>query len=324
MMQTGIPFDLIAKYLANECSEEEKKRLYNWKNANAENNETFELMKKTWTGVPDPEYTPNVEKALESVTSRLPEQKKKQSLWSSGWIKIAAIFVLGTGVFGIYKFLWTGAEMIEVTSAPGTKPKEIILPDNSKIILSQNSELRYPSEFKKNIRSIEFSGEAYFDIAPDKTRPFVIESELTTTRVTGTEFNLRTYKEDSIIKITVTEGSVSFKAKNNNALVMVGVGEAGTLHVKTNVLTKEQNDDRNFMAWRDGKLSFENETLGSALKTLSRYYNKTFITSTKLDTVIFNGYFDSMDIQGASEYIEMILDVNIVEENNQFVLRPNN
>lgn len=324
-MQPEIPYDIIAKYLAGECSEKEKELLENWRKEKAENNETFELMKNTWTDIPGPEYSPDVEKALKSVSSRLPEQKKKHTLSSSPWLKIAAAFVLGLGLLGVYNLIWSGPKMIEVITASADFPQEIILPDNSIIILGKNSELKYPSKFKGNTRTIEFTGEAYFDITSNQNKPFIIESEFTTAKVVGTAFNLRSFKKDTLVKITVTEGLVSFKVKNDSehAEVLVGIGEVGKLNVKTNTISKETNRDKNFMAWQNGKLTFENEKLGTALKTLSIYYGKTFTAIQDLDTTTFNGYFDSMSIKEAAEYMEMVLDVTITEKNNQFVLKPN-
>jgi ferric-dicitrate binding protein FerR (iron transport regulator) len=326
IMNQEIPFDIIAKYFAGECSEKEEERLENWKKENNDNYETFEIMRKTWSEVPTPDYSPNVEEALKSVSAKLPSQKKKLVANAPFWIKIAAVLVLGIGLFGVYNLIWPNPKMVQVIISSLDPQKEIILPDNSKIILGRNSELSYPARFRGKTRTIEFSGEAYFEITSDKNKPFVIESDFTTTKIVGTAFNLRSYKNDSVVKITVTEGLVSFKAKHKkeNPEVMVGVGEVGKLDVRSNNISKELNSDINFLAWQNGKLSFKDEKLGTALKTLSEFYGKTFTTTQNFDTTVFNGFFDSLDVKEAIEYMEIVLDVTISEKNNQFVLKPNN
>lgn len=324
-MSQEIPFDIIAKFFAGECSEQEEIVLEDWKNMNVENNETFEHMKKTWSEIPKPDYSPNVEEALKSVSAKLPKQKKKSDIGYRMWIKIAAILVAGIGLIGIYNLIWSDPKMVQVIISSSDSPKEIVLPDNSKVVLGKNSELNYPKKFRGKTRTVEFSGEAFFEITSNKEKPFIIESDFTTTQVVGTAFNLRSYKNDTVVKIIVTEGLVSFKMKNNNenSEVMVGVGEVGKLNVISKKISKDVNLDNNFLAWQDGKLSFKNEKLEIALKTISAFYGKTFITTENLDSTVFNAFFDNLSINEAIEYMELVLDVSIAEENNQFILKPN-
>ena len=76
------------------------------------------------------------------------------------------------------------------------------------------------------------------------------------------------------------------------------------------------------MAWRNGKISFENEKLSTALKVLSEYYGKTFVASEGLDSTTINAYFDSFSIPVAKEYMEQILEnVIVTEEREKIVLR---
>lgn len=322
-MHTEIPYDIIAKYFAGECTNNEKQELEAWKKASTSNFETFELMKKTWSDIPPPTYEPDIEKALEKVTAKLPAQKRKNTLLNSGWIRIAAALIVGLGLFGLYfKFQ---SDTKSIVTALGDSPLEIVLPDNSKVVLSQNSELKYPKHFRGKHRLVQFTGEAFFEITPNSEKPFIIESAFTRTKVVGTAFNLKAYKTDTVIEVFVTEGVVAFhsKTETKHNQVLVGVGEVGKLNVKNHTLTKEINRDKNFMAWRDGKLIFENEALGDALKTLSVYYGKTFAAPESLDTLKFNGYFDNMSVQEAKEYMETLLDVSIDDTNNQLVLKPN-
>jgi ferric-dicitrate binding protein FerR (iron transport regulator) len=324
-MSQEIPYDIIAKFFAGECSEQEEIVLEEWKNMNVENNETFEHMKKTWSEIPKSDYSPNVEEALKSVSAKLPEQKKKSDVGYRMWFKIAAILVAGIGLIGIYNLIWSDSKEIQVIISSSESPKEIILPDNSKVVLGKNSELNYPKKFRGQTRTVEFSGQAFFEISPNKEKPFIIESDFTTTQVVGTAFNLRSYKNDSVVKITVTKGLVSFKMKSNNedSEVMVGVGEVGKLNVISKIISKDVNLDANFLAWQNGKLSFKNEKLEIALKTISAFYGRTFTTTEHLDSTVFNAFFDSLSLNEAIEYMELVLDVSIAEENKQFVLKPN-
>jgi transmembrane sensor len=323
IMQAEIPYDIIAKYFAGECTDNEKQELEAWKNESTTNSETFEFMKKTWSDMPVPAYEPDVEKALEEVSAKLPAQKKKNTGLTSVWLKIAAVLIVCLGLSGLYLKFQPGTESI--ITAQGDKPLEIVLPDNSKVVISENSELKYPKHFRGKQRLVKFTGEAFFEITPNSEKPFIIESEYTRTKVVGTAFNLKAHKTDTVVEVFVTEGIVAFhsKTKTKHNQVLVGVGEVGKLNVKNLTLTKEINKDKNFMAWRNGKLTFENAALGHALKTLSAYYGKTFTAPEGMDTLKFNGYFDNMSVQEAKEYMETLLDVSIDDANNRFVLKPN-
>lgn len=321
MMEQNIPFELIAKYLSGQCSEAESIELQKWTEARKENKETFEQMEKSWDNIPFNNYEPNIESALNKVSARLPEQKQKRTISRSTWLSIAAVLVVGLGLFGVYNSMSRKIQFIEVANLTNTT-KQVILPDGSIIALSKDSELKYPEIFAADIRKIQFSGEAYFDIETNKEKPFVIESGIAITKVLGTEFNLKALKSDSLVKVTVTEGLVSLNINSKEAKkeVLVEVGEVGKLDVVNRQVTKEKNSDLNFMAWKDGKLSFENKALKDALEELSSYYKKDFIAPAELKDELFNGYFDSMNIDEAKSHLEMLLEVSIVAKGDILVL----
>lgn len=323
-MEQDIPFDLIAKFLSGECSNEEISALNDWKNKRKEHIEIFNQMKKNWTEVPTPPYTPDVENALDKVSSKLPKQKKPVAFYNQSRFKIAAVLIIGLGLFGIYRTFWYSPEMKEISTLANSAPRNVFLPDGSKVILSKNSTLKFPERFNSKERRIEFTGEAYFEITPNKKKPFYIESDFAETKVVGTAFNLKILKNDSVAKVTVTEGIVSFNLKEHSKEqdILVQAGEVGKIDSKNKIITKEKNNDKNFMAWRDGKISFEDEKLGNALEVLSDYYGKTFIASDDLDSTIINAYFDSFSIPVAKEYMEQILDnVSVTEEGDKIILR---
>ncbi len=322
-MENNIPFELIAKFLSEQCSEAENKELLKWIEEKNENRETFEQMKKSWDEIPSNNYEPDTERALNKVSGRLPKQKKKSGLSKSNWLSIAAVLVIGLGLFGVYKSQSNSVEIIEIANTTSST-MDLLLPDGSKVILNKDSELKYPEKFAADIRKIEFTGEAYFDIEPNKEKPFVIESGLAQTKVLGTEFNLRAKKSDSFVKVTVTEGIVSLRLKDKQSSkeLKVEVGEAGNIDLTRKKITKEKNTDINFMAWKDGKLSFENKLLKEALEELSAYYKKDFIAPAELEQEYFNGYFDSMNLEDAKKHLEMLLDVTIVKKGEVLILEP--
>ena len=97
---------------------------------------------------------------------------------------------------------------------------------------------------------MQLKGEAYFEIQPDKIKPFVISANGTETRVLGTTFNLRAYeKEDPVL--TVVSGKVAFtNERSRKDVLLLTKGEKATLHKKGNTLTKKKNDQQHFLDWK--------------------------------------------------------------------------
>jgi ferric-dicitrate binding protein FerR (iron transport regulator) len=202
-------------------------------------------------------------------------------------------------------------------------PISISLSDGSRITLKSGSVLNYPRKFTKLSRTISFSGEAYFEIARDEKRPFVIESGKAITRVLGTKFNLRAYAKDTAFTVTVTEGLVAFGI--DNKLVHVQKGETGKITISSGQVSRFLNTDPNFMAWKTGIFTFSDTRVDDALKQLSAFYGTSFVVETpELDSALFNFTSDSLSIQELIDNLEIALDAQIIRKENAYYIRQLN
>lgn len=318
----NIPDELIAKFLMNECSESELKHLEEWKMADPKNLEEFSRMKKMMDEATTEAYEPDLENALHSVSQRILQTTHKTPGFLYYGIRIASAIIIGAGILGlVLKF--GNSNQITIAALPGEHLKEIILPDGSQVTLNEGSILKYTKKFKGEERNVSFEGEAYFKIARNENKPFIIESGNTITRVLGTEFNLIANKADSVVKITVTEGLVSFNLEKENIRkeVKVGAGQIGEIDVKKGIITSKVNDDLNFLAWKNGILTFDNQEFGVAIQTISSFYGeKIEIQDSMLSAAIFTATFDSLDFDEVLTTIELIMDVNIERENDAFII----
>jgi transmembrane sensor len=271
---------------------------------------------------PEP-YKPDVEHALSNVSARLGKQNPKQTNTRKLWMSVAAALVIGLGIFAVVKIGTSKVTMYTVETYADATLKTIVLPDKSTVVLRQNSKIVYPSAFKGEERKIEFSGEAYFVITPDKSKPFVIESRKTTTKVLGTEFNLKSVITDTIVRLTVTKGLVSFSIHSAKTAseVKVAAGEVGEVNLAQEKVEKFANSDPNFLAWKTGKLVFENQELGSAIKTISEYYHQPFVLAAGLDTIAFSSTLDSLTFYQALENLQLTLAVEIKLENGVYKIK---
>jgi len=146
----------------------------------------------------------------------------------------------------------------------------LILPDKSKVWLNAASSVTYSADLLDDgIRRVHLEGEAYFEIAKDKKRPFVVSTANHDIEVLGTHFNISSYADESTTTTTLVEGSVkvrkadlSYTLKPNQQSQLI----SGLFNVK-NVNAED------VVAWKDGIFLFEDETLQSIMKKISRWYN---------------------------------------------------
>lgn len=150
---------------------------------------------------------------------------------------------------------------------------QIILPDGTKVWLNAASSLKYPEVFIGNERKVELTGEAYFEVAKNKAKPFHVKSGSQDLEVLGTHFNVNSYLDERTIKTTLIEGSV--KVSNNKSFKILKPGEQSIAGVSENsiiqLVSNVDTDDET--AWKNGLFQFSNEELKTILNQLERWYD---------------------------------------------------
>ncbi|KQR66910.1 FecR family protein [Pedobacter sp. Leaf176] len=158
-------------------------------------------------------------------------------------------------------------------STPNGGQYQVVLPDRTKVWLNAASSLRYPEVFTGNQRLVELTGEAYFEVAKNKSMPFRVQSQNQTVEVLGTHFNINSYLDDSTIKTTLLEGSVLVSnAKFSKMLrpgeqAITGTGKHAAIKIATGVDTADET------AWKNGLFQFNDSELKIILNQLERWYD---------------------------------------------------
>ena len=146
----------------------------------------------------------------------------------------------------------------------------LILGDGSTVYLNAESQLTYPARFSGNERKVHLIGEAYFKVAKDSAKPFIVETEPLQIRVLGTEFGVRAYSDEECIKTTLKEGKVSVAAKKEQRVLMPDM--QAVFNKSDEYLEVKKVDVNLFIGWKEGRLIFDNCPLEQVLKDLSRWY----------------------------------------------------
>lgn len=204
------------------------------------------------------------------------------------WLTIAAsvsiLLLLAASLrfFSVYQPFTNDVTYVEKHNEKGMR-SEILLSDGSIIWLNADSEIHYPEVFDSQTRDIYLSGEAYFDIAPDTTLPFIIHLENNQIRVLGTSFNVKAYKEDDVVETTVVSGKVAFirtgslASKDQKDTLLLTPNFKALYSKQTGKFTKAEVDARLDTAWKDGKLLFKSTQFAEVGKVLERTFGKKVI-----------------------------------------------
>lgn len=317
-MDNNVTYELVARYFTGNCNAEEKQLVENWRDANPDNLEAYAQYRAIWENARQPKnaFSPNVESALGKVNKQLTsvsERKPRKVVSFARYtLRIAAALTIGIGLWLSYTLLWKNQEATLLVAESGNAKKEVVLSDGTHIWLNKSSMLRYPETFKGKERKVYIEGEAYFDVAKNPSMPFVIETSQSVVTVLGTEFNLRARKNEALIVVTVTEGKVSFAGKQTKTSnpVYLMAGDKGLLNNFINELHVEKAQDPNNLAWKTGKLVFNNTPLDKVAADLSSYFNTTItVESDAKKEIPFTSTFENQKLSDILQIMELSLGV---------------
>ncbi len=271
--------ELIHKKSTNELTSDEHQLLESLLE-NKENQLLAQQIEATWEKSLDyqKDFTPNVEFGLSKLKARMNEEKttspKVVPLRNRrSWLRIAAaVAILIVG--GLFTFSqlnrgmdWQNVAVTDITN-------DLTLADGSKIAINSASEFEYPTEFSKEERRVKLKGEAFFDIAKNPEKPFIIEAGDLRIRVLGTSFNVRNYGNESLAEITVRSGRVEVTHKNGGFTKILEANDQLTFDKKRlKVRDVSKDNNLNALGWWSGKLVFTNEKTSRVKQAIERTYD---------------------------------------------------
>lgn len=261
----------------------------------------FNELKDKWTSTPEKGILP--EGVKHRMWNNIEKATIKKRRRSYRWIAAACILLLlSIGSYQIFTAYNTNeAKMITVQTYPDDI-RLLRLPDGSRVWVNQNTRIEYPETFKEDTRPVVLQGEAYFDVAKDKSKPFIITSGKITTTVVGTSFSITSYKGNAP-EVLVRSGKV--KVKSNENEVFLERGDAAIYEPKSNRLHKRDNIAVPEPKWKKALIDVDGLTLHEVLTILKK--DNTFTVnyaSDDLRTLKIRGTLDSR--QGYEEMFQTI------------------
>jgi len=320
--------DLVTRYFSGETTEDELRLLSDWLKADAKNEEFFTQFRKTWQLVEKQNIhasvNPDLEwKAIQSKINtsagqidspvKVIQLNQKKSLISSShsiWLAAAAVVILLISTVQLYYYF---SKPSNITVTAQASNIEQILPDGSVVSLHAGSQITYPSAFDSKTRKVELKGEAYFEVAHDKTKPFIVASGDARVEVLGTKFNVNTLTSAGTMEVILTSGKVSvFYSRNPQENVLLSPGEKAVLLVDKEQISKTPNADPNYMAWKTRVLEFDNETLEQVVITLQNVYQTPVkLADPALSMCRVTASFDGQSLESVLQVIKETLDLQV-------------
>jgi len=297
---------------------------------NMEDIELFnEISKSVWEEsieIKEPDYQQKEHYKKEASALLRKIKYKRFSISTKQIIRVAAsIAIVITVVLGIQEFQnrkeLAQNEYIELNVKRG-QTQQLTLADGTKLFLNAGSSLRYPATFSGKNRTVELNGEAYFEVAPDANKPFIIHTGNMDIKVLGTTFNIKSYNEDDRAIVSVNSGKVQVDLAES--MMRLVANEQIVLDKKSGELQKNIISTNDAKGWMNGSLSFKNTTIDNVAKELMRIYNcKIIIKDSTAMNVLVSGAIESKSLDSVLKSIYYSTGIRYRKESDTIVLSLN-
>ena len=199
------------------------------------------------------------------------------------------------------------------------------LDDGTRVHLNYNTSLTYPVRFSGKTREVELTGEAFFFVAKDQKRPFIVHTPQGDVRVYGTEFDVKTSSPDREQgTIVLVSGSVGFSPKGGMETVIKPGQEISYSHTNPASITVRNVEVTPYTAWNTGVFVFENSTLQQLMNVLAQWYSVEDVVyeDDNLRTIHFTGSLERYgDIRNVMQAITTVCDVEMIRQGETVVIR---
>lgn len=199
----------------------------------------------------------------------------------------------------------------------------LVLSDGTVVYINSESCLEFPSKFTGSQREVKLQGEAYFSVSKNSNSRFIVKTNEMDIVVTGTEFNIKAYKEENTVQTTLVNGLVSIATgKDRQNIVNLVPAQQAELNLTTRRLDVKEVDIHPFIAWKNGQFIFKGDRLEDIMIVLARWYDfEVFYRNEEVKNLVFAGKINRMEVvDPILEIMESTKKVNIEVKGKTIVL----
>lgn len=272
--------NLLVAYFTGHLTDDERSEILSLLDTDDEFAVCFREMEEAYVSACIPVFEKTKAENYKLIERRIHVRRKTVYFWKPFAIaaSMAAIMLLGAALYTGHKFhdaecFLCQSDIMTVTAKNGTGT-ETILPDGTRVCLNAESTLSFNRHFGRGSRDVTLSGEGYFEVASDASRPFHVHSGNTCVTVKGTTFNVRNYEDEPDITVSLLEGSVVLNTESDEAILTPGY--CAIVSRDSNVIRTRLSDPY-AAEWIKGKIVFTDKSIPEILRYVERNYGVRFV-----------------------------------------------
>lgn len=312
--------EMLISYLLNEVSADDARQIDEWRRFNIENERRFEQFRLIWESSKNFKSDAGIDAyaSLQKVKQRAAEAKEQQvkvvpmrNRFSGLKIAASIIFIAACAWIWLAKF---ANPTIQIESKAAIRIDT--LSDGTIVTLNKNTLFDHPEKFNGDQRLVNLvSGEAFFNVAHNKAKPFIIAAGKASIKVIGTSFNVKS--KNGKVEIIVETGLVQVTNRVSDVIIMLKPGEVALFDPQTGKFTQQHTPDNLYQYYRNKNLVFKNIPLARLVMVLNEAYGANIVIGRKeLNEVQIAGSFN-LDENLDMKINTIVMTLNITAEKKQ-------
>jgi len=305
-----------ARLHADDVSTGEQEQFKNWYRESPQHAQAYDKMVLLWEmlEVPGNRVHAKLEAEQPSAPASRPPLRGKHPSYARQFMATSALALIALLSYQLPAHYQNWRS--DYHTAPG-KQLTVALSDGSRLTLNTDTAIAvHLADKQRNIELLR--GEAYFEVSPDKNRPFIVSNGVANARAVGTAFSVKKTADD--MRVVVSEGTVEVSAGKAGAPVLVHINQQVD-YQQGRIGTVVASDLLETMAWQRGQLIFKQQPLSRVIQEVNRYQSgRIVILNPKLKERIVSGVFDTSDPAAVVDGIKTTLKVSSMSLSNQLIL----
>lgn len=295
-----------------------------------------QLLESDWQKLPtDVQVSFSLEESFQQIQSRIqpasklkkPKHASRRSLSVVRYIqRVAAVLLLLIIAGGIIWWQLEASQQPTVIVNNGREARKIEMKDGSQIWLNRNTSITYDEQYNDRIRVIKLQGEAFFAVAKNPEKPFIVQAGTVQTSVLGTAFNVRAYPNQDIIEVALVEGKVKVNIDTDTTSNFLSPGDLFAYNNSNEKYTTEQFEQDEPYAWRDGILVFQKATVQEVAQKLQEWYGIKFTIEDEEQIqgkLVLRYDTRNVELDEILQYIGAVMDYRFIRKaKKEIIIRP--
>ncbi|OSZ79220.1 hypothetical protein CAP35_13470 [Chitinophagaceae bacterium IBVUCB1] len=309
------------KYLLGEATPQEREQVEQWAAASEANAKQLEQLRYIWAETKKLEARSSVDEniAWQNFKQRIATTQQTKTIplgRRTYWLRVAATLLLMIGgSWMAYYYLYSAGS---ITLNSGNTVLAQTLPDGTTVTLNKNATIKYPKQFKGDTREVVLEGEAFFDVSPDKQKPFIIHANEADVEVVGTSFNVKTNssKTEVIVETGVVQVSKNLKG------VVLNPKEKATVQKNAELPVKEVMEDELHSYYRTKEFVCSNTPLSRLVPVLNEAYGvEIVIANDELNNLRLTTTFHNQSLGGILNVLSETFNIQVSKKDGQIILQ---